>query len=671
MQVQSPYEFLGSTLCVRAPFLYQETNIITYKNYGVLRDRGNLKVLKQGKGLGNYALVEFESMRPDIKAKVEQFEKPESISFNWLKQYIKSDNNAISYFANYKKPDGRGLSLQKQKIYCTNAIILNAAKEFERKNISRYKKGVIWDTISQSINELEDYDFKLPNNPRVLKRVYDNYIANSYQSLVHGGEGNDNSRVVTAQLENLILTIYCMKNNPFSKMVHQIYLQFLAGTIDIVNRETGELYNPQDFYKDGSPIIISEATVWNYINDPKNRALIDKYRSDAHQYNNTHRPHVHRHAPNFSLSKISLDDRDLPRKMLDGKRVKAYYAYDVASTCLIGASYSKDKDTKLFLDCIRDMLQFLQKNDYGIPMELEVEHHLVNNFKDDLMKAGTAFPFVRWCNAGNSQEKRAEHLIKAKKYGFEKRYQDGIGRWYAKSEAHRVNVTKIFDGENNNYVEKRHQFEALVADDLETVKLYNNSLHPNQKKYKGMSRLDVLKHHLNPNLAKFDDVIWARYVGSKTETTIRRSQYVTVQYAKYQLPSPQVLDLLAPNNYSVDAYYLADKTGDITSVFLYQNDQFICECEKIVTFNEALAEQTSEDRRQFGLQQGYIKKTDAYFKEERQKKISKIELIETNYPQLPPPEPEQKILQKEVIDTDFVLNDYDPDYYIELAKKEI
>lgn len=38
------------------------------------------------------------------------------------------------------------------------------------------------------------------------------------------------------------------------------------------------------------------------------------------------------------------------------------------------------------------------------PAEVEVEHHLVNNFADGLIRAGVVFPFVRWCNPGNSQE---------------------------------------------------------------------------------------------------------------------------------------------------------------------------------------------------------------------------------------------------------------------------
>lgn len=662
MQVSnSPYEYFGSTLCVRAPFLIKESGIISGDNYRNLTQRGHLNVVRPGKGKGNYALIEFDSMRKDIKDAVVKIEAPENLSFNYLTKYIKPDNEAIFYFANYRKTDGSTLTLPKQRIYATNAIILNACKEFEAQNISRKKKGVIWDNISMSINTLENYEFKLPNNVRALKRAFDEYIQKGYSALVHGGEGNDNSRKVSESLERLILSIYSMKNKPFATSVQQLYLQFLGGAINIVDTTTGEFFDPKDFQKNGSPITVSEATVWNYLNDPKNRILVDKYRSGSLEFNNTHRPHHHRHAPIFSLSKVSLDDRDLPRKMKDGKRVKAYYAYDVASGCVIGASYSKDKDTKLFIDCIRDMLLFLGNNKYGVPMEMEVEHHLVNNYKNDLMKAGVAFPFVRWCNAGNSQEKHAEHFNKAKKYGFEKRYQEGIGRWYAKSEAYRTIVEKVFDGENNNYKEKKFEFDSLVADDKETVVQYNNSLHPDQKKYKGLTRLQVLEKTINPNLAQFDDVIWARYVGDKTTTTIKRSQYVTVQHSKYQLPTHEMLNLLAPNDYTVDAYYLKNSTGDIPSVFIYQNEQFICECEKIKEYNTATSEHTEQDKLSIQKQSSYVAKFDAATKEQKSK-ISKIVLLENKYPTEVIPEVIE-IVPQEIDPTDefeYMLSNYDP-----------
>ena len=37
-------------------------------------------------------------------------------------------------------------------------------------------------------------------------------------------------------------------------------------------------------------------------------------------------PHMHRHGGKFSLSQITMDDVDLPRRMKGGEYVHAYYA---------------------------------------------------------------------------------------------------------------------------------------------------------------------------------------------------------------------------------------------------------------------------------------------------------------------------------------------------------
>jgi hypothetical protein len=199
---------------------------------------------------------------------------------------------------------------------------------------------------------------------------------------------------------------------------------FVCGEIEVFDPETGEVYNPSQFTdKKGNPLVLSEATIANYLNNPKNKALRAKLHDSQWEFNNEYRPHHLRHSPFFAFSKVSLDDRDLPRKMHNGQRVKAYYAYDVASGCVVGYAYNRLKTADLFLDCVRNMFQTIERNGWYMPAQVEVEHHLVNNFADGLMKAGVVFPFVRWCNPGNSQEKRAEHGNRAKKYTVEKNMQ--------------------------------------------------------------------------------------------------------------------------------------------------------------------------------------------------------------------------------------------------------
>jgi len=477
---------------------------------------------------------------------------------------------------------------------------------------------------------------------------------------------------VDDDLERLILSIYCMTNKPYSTWVQEDYLLFIAGVKDIVDMETGEFFNREDFKneKDDSYISVSAATCWNYINNPKNRVIVDRLRATSHNFLSKVRPHMHRHAPMYALSKISLDDRDLPRKLASGDRVKAYYAYDVASGCLIGASYSLKKDIPLFIDCIREMFRFIDSRSWGMPLEMEVEHHLVNNFKDDLFKAGVVFPFVRWCAPSNSQEKHAEQLNRQKKYGYEKRYQDGIGRWYLKDEANVTGGERVYDDATNKYIvkERSYSYDQLVADDLKSIVDYNNGLHRDQKLYKGLTHMQVMEQNINPNLADINRPLLVRYIGNCTTTSIQRNMYCQVQYNDYMLPTPEILSKLAPNNYTVQAYYMpmnAQGEQKIDSLYLYQNDDYICEAKQIAKFNTSLAERTQVDIDAFTEQAKYIAKFDKMVKDGKNK-LAKVVLYE-NTERLEEIEVEVAAMVIEEPKQEIIPETYDENYQAALA----
>jgi hypothetical protein len=235
------------------------------------------------------------------------------------------------------------------------------------------------------------------------------------------------------------------------------------------------------------------------------------------------------------------------------------------------------------------------------------------------MKAGVVFPFVRFCAPGNSQEKHAEQFNRQKKYGYEKRNQDGIGRFYAKLEANQTGGERVYDEDGNKYVikEQTYSFEQLVADDRATIEAYNNGLHRNQKVYKDKTRLEVLHEFLNPDLAAINRAVLVRYIGDCVTTSIQRNMYCRVQYADYMLPTPEVLGRLAPNNYTAQAYYIPGAEGNIDSVFIYQNNEFIAECSRIEAFTTAQAEWTDADTDAMTEQAKYIAKFDKIVKDGR------------------------------------------------------
>lgn len=603
--------------------------IMSVPNYKKLAARKEINVVRQGKGLGSYALIEIATMplRFQERIKLKYGEMKEDILRNWLGSHYHIDAKARDFYTRFRFDNGDTLPPEHIQEYTVNASVIEAVMRamedatFMRKAM---KAGPVnWGELAGAISYYQaEFGHTLPVSSNRFKKRVNDFKANGYESLISRKFMNQNRRKVTYDIERLLLSIDAQPEQPFNTTVWEQYNMFVQGDLELYDPETGEVLNPADFTdKDGNPLVLSPATVANYLNNPKNKALRAKLHMSQWDFNNAYRPYHLRSIGEFSLSKVSLDDRDLPRPMKDGNRVKAYYAYDVVSGAVVGYAYNRYKTTELFLDCMRNMFQTLDRNGMYIPAELEVEHHLVSDFADGLMQAGTVFPLIRWCNPGNSREKRAEHKNREKKYGVEKRTQVGIGRWWAKLEANRPKEEKVYDEKNNTYKVKTYSYEELVADDIRAIQTFNAQPHPNQKRYPGMSRWDVLCAHQNPNLAPWDKAVLYRFIGQHTETTIRQNTYCTVMYNQYGLPSPEIIEKLEPRNYKVDAYYLPDADGTINEVYIYQNGRYIATCKPVARYNENTAEQTEYDKAAYTEQSKYVAQFDKMMKDGKIKRV--------------------------------------------------
>ena len=603
--------------------------IMSVPNYKKLAARKEINVVRQGKGLGSYALIEIATMplRFQERIKLKYGEMKEDILRNWFIGHYHIDAKAREFYTRFRFDNGDALPPEHIQEYTVNASVIEAVLRamddatFMRKAM---KAGPVnWGELAGAISYYQaEFGHTLPVSSNRFKKRVNDFKAHGYESLISRKFMNQNRRKVTYDIERLLLSIDGQPEQPFNTTVWEQYNMFVQGDLELYDPETGEVLKPSDFTdKDGNPVVLSPATVANILNNPKNKALRAKLHMSQWDFNNAYRPYHLRSIGEFSLSKVSLDDRDLPRPMKDGNRVKAYYAYDVVSGAVVGYAYNRYKTTELFLDCMRNMFQTLDRNGMYIPAELEVEHHLVSDFADGLMQAGTVFPLIRWCNPGNSREKRAEHKNREKKYGVEKRTQVGIGRWWAKLEANRPKEEKVYDEKNNTYKVKTYSYEELVADDIRAIQTFNAQPHPNQKRYPGMSRWDVLCAHQNPNLAPWDKAVLYRFIGQHTETTIRQNTYCTVMYNQYGLPSPEIIEKLEPRNYKVDAYYLPDADGTISEVYIYQNGRYIATCKAVARYNENTAEQTEADRAAYTEQAKYVAKFDKMMKDGKIKRV--------------------------------------------------
>lgn len=603
--------------------------ILSVPNYKKLAARKEINVVRKGRGLGGYVLVEVATMplRFQEKIKLKYGDMKEDVIKNWLGSHYHIDAKAREFYTRFRFDNGDALPPEHIQEYTVNASVIEAVMRamedatFMRKAM---KAGPVnWGELAGAISYYQaEFGHTLPVSSNRFKKRVNDFKANGYESLISRKFMNQNRRKVTYDIERLLLSIDAQPEQPFNTTVWEQYNLFVQGELELYDPETGEVLNPADFTdKDGNPLVLSPATVANYLNNPKNKALRGKLHMSQWDFNNAYRPYHLRSIGEYSLSKVSLDDRDLPRPMKDGNRVKAYYAYDVVSGAVVGYAYNRYKTTELFLDCMRNMFQTLDRNGMYIPAELEVEHHLVSDFADGLMQAGTVFPLIRWCNPGNSREKRAEHKNREKKYGVEKRTQVGIGRWYAKLEANRPKEEKVYDEKNNTYKVKTYSYEELVADDIRAIETFNAQPHPNQKRYPGMSRWDVLCAHQNPNLAPWDKAVLYRFIGQHTETTIRQNTYCTVMYNQYGLPTPEIIEKLEPRNYKVDAYYLPDADGTINEVYIYQNGRYITTCKPVARYNENTAEQTEYDKAAYTEQSKYVAQFDKMMKDGKIKRV--------------------------------------------------
>lgn len=625
-------EYYGNKLCISMRDLV-DGGIMSEPNYKKLATRGRFDVVRNGRGQGSYALVAVDSLPERYRAKVDE-KYPGGTQMKlegWIKSNYEVDQKATAFFFS-KEKCGIELPVEKAREYITNASVLNTCiKLFDNAKVRQKMCGEKygWEDMSRAIGILRDhFGHTLPLSTLRFRKKVNEYKKNGYESLISGKFGNQSARKVDHKIERLLLSIKCQPNKPTNHNDWEMYNSFVTGELMVWDYETGALFNPEDFTdKNGDPIVLSEATIANYLNKPKNRILIDHKLLSYSAFMHEVAPHMHRHKPEFSLSKVSFDDRDLPRKLKDTKlRPKAYYAYDVASDCCIGFAYNRTKTVDLVVEMFRNMFRLLDRNGWGCPAEVEVENHLMSQWKDSFLRAEVMFPFVRFCAPMNSQEKHAEHNNRSKKISIEHKNHVGIGRFFAKSRYYRTESVKIFDEMNNTYVDKNYYtWEELISDDMRDIQEYNHALHPNQKKYPGMTRWDVLVSNINPTLQPLDKAKIARFVGEKVSTSIRRNSYCRVCGEDWWLSKTEVLELLSPNDYKVDAYYLTDEEGKITDMFIYQENLLIDRLENLGTYNTARAEQTDDDERIFTEQRKKIAGFESYL---QRNGISKVGLME-------------------------------------------
>ncbi|MDR1153669.1 MAG: hypothetical protein LBL04_03080 [Bacteroidales bacterium] len=502
-----------------------------------------------------------------------------------------------------KQTTSKGLPLKSEAIskYTNRAAILEAcraafvrhrearAEQGKKPLLDEFYAGAVKFYIEQRIH----FPCDLITNKRIFSNVFNDYLKDGYKSIMHKAIGNKHARTVSEKTDRLLVSLYNREDKPFMEQVHRWYMDFVAGREEFFDSDTGEVFKPKDFQLEGKPLELSLSTVRNRLKKIPAIAATLRKRDGYFNEKNNFAPKHERKRGEYSLSKITMDDVTLSRKSHKGW-VNLYAYTDVVSGYAFPSAYIEGKPTiKTVEEAHRNMVRELVAYGLPKPAESDNEHHLIK----DIPWWGDFWDIVTFNDSATS--KRQEHFNRQQKYGVKKKNGHVNNRWYGRGAYAGVRYK-----ESGEFVEKTYDFEQLVADDVQDREEWNNSLHPDQKTYEGMTRKDVLLKHCKPDLGKIEPRYHYRMFCEPVKTSIRNNKRIQANNQIFWLKDVESLERLKPNSYEVEACFLSDANGNVDTIYLYQGDVYIGEAFNIESYryNECRAEWTDRDEENYLFQ---------------------------------------------------------------------
>lgn len=361
------YEYHNNVLCVKGGMLIEQ-NIIGVNLYKRLTQRGFLNVLRRG-GNGRTALVEFHSMREDIKQKVIQLagDPTQTAQKTIFESYMQPDYEAAAFFTAFRKSNGKPLPKEKQLEYTTNAIILNAidtiviSKASNRSKVTGNTKR-LWENISNAINQLpsNQYSHSIPGNHRSVERLFRKFKSVGYSSLVHGGIENENRVKITGEIADFLLATYCQPNKPLIPTVLALYDQ-----IRISKGWT----------------TLSESAIYNFLERPENKRIWMLARHGKETYSNMFQHKLSRDRSEwFPNAYWAIDGTKLDwvhyQDHVTGMaaKLKINPVFDVYSEMIIGYSLSETENHVDHFTALKSALNFTQARPYKLTYDNQSGH---------------------------------------------------------------------------------------------------------------------------------------------------------------------------------------------------------------------------------------------------------------------------------------------------------
>src|SRR5690606_22579553 len=419
------------------------------------------------------------------------------------------------YYHNYQYPDGSYLLPETIEELIVNASVLKAAIQLEeaRKRERMTKGGSmrgIAKTIFEDVHDFNGYLMQHHGVKHSLNTTYKRFQQQlnafkeqSYYGIIKDPEGNSKKNAMKRddETQKLLRNLLAGRDTkPTPSQVADEYNAFLAGYIEVVNLDSGEVYDPKN-YKQLSP-----RTITAFLSTWESKIGTDAKRSgDRQKLINQYIPYHSFERPVLAGTIISIDDRQPPFEYAEGKRMWWYIGIDVASECITAWAYGKTKE-ELIKNFYRSLVANYQSWGVQLPAEIECESSLNSSFTDTFLKEGAMFEHVNIFR-NNARSKIIERFFRDLRYQLEKSRVGWLARPFARDEANQAGPGK----------KQIVPYDQLVKQCMQDIVTWNNM----PKKGTKTSRFDYFMQNQNPDLATTNYKSFIQHLGTKQPTSCK------------------------------------------------------------------------------------------------------------------------------------------------------
>ncbi|CAL2108217.1 conserved hypothetical protein [Tenacibaculum sp. 190524A02b] len=587
------------------------------ENYGVKRAQygGNSREL----------LIIFDTLPKHVQDAIGDERKTQ----HPLERFYKIKLNTVSFYNDFTYPDGNYLPPQTIEQYIINATVLQAvlelkkAREFERSSKGGSLRGINKTLINdlKSFNEILSDRFKvthnIPTSTRFAQKL-DDFNTKGLISVIKDPEQKRKSNALkndepTQRLLNAMFA--SQKKKPTPTEVSDQYKAFLAGYVQIVNKETDEIYDPKAYKT------LSDSTIKNFLTNWDSTIATHAIRNgDRQKLIQKFIPYISFSQAKHSGSLLSIDDRQPPFNYEGSKRMWFYNAIDTGSEAFTCWVYGKTKEG-IILDFYRQLVRNYHNWGLNLPDGLECESSLNSSFKDTFLQEGTMFQDVR-IEANKARGKRIERYYRDLRYTLEKEREGWLARPSALSESNQAgNEKRIII-----------PYQKLVKQCLTDIMTWNNMEH---SKIKGKTRWEVFLETQNPNLKPTNYKAFLQYLGYHTQTSCNAG-IVNLQNGKFVLgdkgeiyTGALLINLMKKiEGKNIDVYWLDDNQGEVFKALAYINGRYVCELQSKPIPPRAKIERTPADEVKLAIMASYANTVSSYMKTKKNdlEKVSIIDL---------------------------------------------